>query len=74
MYQKNENNGEEEINLTPQDRIGNIDQCECGRECTPIATFAETLCPLVQLKPHSMGGGSHHSAFMSNCPIIDHTC
>ena len=55
MYQKNKNNGEEEINLTPQDRIGNIDQCECGRECTPIATFAETLCPLVQLKPHSMG-------------------
>ena len=58
MYQKNKNNGEEEINLTPQDRIGNIDQCECGRECTPIATFAETLC-----QPHSMGGGSYQFSF-----------
>ena len=25
-----ENNCVEEINLTPQDRIGNIDWCKCG--------------------------------------------
>ena len=25
------NNCEEETNLTPQDRIGNIDWCKCGK-------------------------------------------
>ena len=66
-----ENNCEEEINLAPQDRIGNIDQCKCGYECKPMATFVESLCLLVRLKPRSV---SHHSAFMGNCPIISHTC
>ena len=28
-----ENNCEEEINLTPQDKIGNIDGCKCVCEC-----------------------------------------
>ena len=36
-----ENNCKEEINLTPQDRIGNID-CKLGCECKPMATFAES--------------------------------
>ena len=34
-------NCEEEINLTPQDRIGNISWCKCGYECKPMATVAE---------------------------------
>ena len=28
-----ENNCEEKINLTPQEKIGNIDWCKCGCEC-----------------------------------------
>ena len=28
-----ENNCQEEINLTPQNRIGNTDWCKCGCEC-----------------------------------------
>ena len=45
MYRKTfvpeeENNCEVEINLTPQDRIANIDWCKCGCECKPMATFA----------------------------------
>ena len=38
-----ENNCEEEINLTPQDRIDNVDWCRCGCECKLLATFAESL-------------------------------
>ena len=36
-----ENNCEEETNLTPQDRFGNIASCKCGCECKPIAIFAD---------------------------------
>ena len=28
-----ENNWEEEINLTPQDKIDNTDWCKCGYDC-----------------------------------------
>ena len=37
------NNCEEEINLIPQDRIGDIDSCKCRCECKPMVTFAESL-------------------------------
>ena len=40
----------EEINLTPQDRIANIDWCKCRCEYKPMATFAESFCLLLQLK------------------------
>ena len=68
------NNCEEEINLRPQDRPSNIDQCKCGCEYNTMMTAAESLCLLVRLKPRSMRKASHHSAFMANCPIISHTC
>ena len=32
------------INLTPQDRIGNIDWWKCGCECKLMTTFAESFC------------------------------
>ena len=51
----------EEINLTPQDRIGNIDWCKYGCECKSIATFAENFCLLLRLKSQSARGASHHS-------------
>ena len=38
-----ENNSEEEINLAPQDRIGNVDWCKCGCRYKPMATFAESF-------------------------------
>ena len=69
-----ENNCEEEINLRPQDRPSNIDQCKCGCEYNTTATIAKSLCLLVWLKPRSMRGASYHSAFITNCPIISHTC
>ena len=46
-----QNKCEEEINLAPQNRIGNIDLCKCGYECKPMATFAETFCLFVRLNP-----------------------
>ena len=39
-----ENKREQEINLTPLDRIGNIDWRKCGCECKSMATFAESFC------------------------------
>ena len=69
-----ENNCEEETNLTPHDRIGNIDWCKCVCECKPMVTFAESFCLLLRLKCRSARGASHHSAFMGNCPTISHTC
>ena len=52
-----ENNCQREINLTPQDRIGNIDWCKWWYEC----------------KFWSVKGASCHSAFMGNYPTISHT-
>ena len=69
-----ENNCEEEINLTSQDRIGNSDWCKCGCECKLMATFAESFCLLLTLKTRSAGGASRHLAFICNCPTISHTC
>ena len=40
---KEENKYEKEINLTPQDRTGNIDCCKCGCECKPMAIFTESI-------------------------------
>ena len=51
-----ENNCEEEINLRPQDRPSNIDQCKCGCEYNTTVTVAESLYLLVWLKPQSMRG------------------
>ena len=34
-----ENDCEEEVNLTPQDRIGNIDWWKCGRECKLMVRY-----------------------------------
>ena len=69
-----ENNCEEEINFTPQDRIGNIDWCKCGCECKLMTKFAENFCLLLRLKSGSARETSRHSAFMGNCPTITHTC
>ena len=44
------NNCEEEINLTPQDRIGNISWCKCWCQCKLMAPFAESFCLLLWLK------------------------
>ena len=65
-----ENNCKEEINLTLQDRIGNIDWCKCGCECKLIATFTKSFCLLLRLKSRTARGASLHSAFMGNCPTI----
>ena len=43
-----ESNCEEEMNLTPQDRIGNIDWCKCGYKCKQMATCAESFCLLLR--------------------------
>ena len=67
-----ENNYEEEINLTSQDRIGNIDWCRRECEFKLMATFAESVCLMLRLKSRSVRGAS--SAFMGNCPTISHTC
>ena len=40
---------EEEINLTPQDRIGNIDWCKCGCECKKMVISAESFFLLLWL-------------------------
>ena len=69
-----ENNCEEEIDLTTQDRIGNIDWCRCGFKCKLMATFAESVYLLLRLKSRSVRGASRHSAFVGNCPTISHTC
>ena len=69
-----ENNCEEKINLTLQDRIGNIDWCQRGCKCKLIATFAESFCLLLRLKSWGVRGASRHSSFMGNCPTISHTC
>ena len=37
-------NCEEELNLTPEDRIDNINWCKCGYECKPMAAFSEGFC------------------------------
>ena len=73
IFVSEKENCQEEINLTPQDRIGNIDLTKSGCERKPMATFAKSLCILVRLNPQSMMGASHYSAFMGNCPIISHT-
>ena len=69
-----ENNCEEEINLTLQERIANIDWCKCGCECKPMATFAESFCLLLPLKSWGARGASRYSPFLYNCPTISHTC
>ena len=69
-----ENNCEEEINLTQQERIGNIDWCKCGCECKSTATFGENFCLLLKLKSQSERGASHHSTFIGKFPTISHTC
>ena len=65
-----ENNGEEEINLTSQDRIDNINWCKCRCECEPMVTFNESFL----LLPRCARVASCHSAFMSNCSAISHLC
>ena len=69
VSEKQHNCGKE-INLTPQERIGNIDWCKCGCKSKPMATFGESLCLLVWLKPRSVREASYHSAFMGNFPIL----
>ena len=61
---------DEEFNLTPQDRIGNIDWCKYGCECKLMATFAESFCLLLRL--NSAREASYHSAFMGSCPTISY--
>ena len=63
-----ENNCEEEINLTPRDRICNINWWKCGYKCNPMATFAESVCLLLSLKSRTTRVASRHLAFMGNCP------
>ena len=74
FVQEEENNCEEEINLTLQERIGNINWCKCGCECKPMVIFAESFYLLLLLKSQSARGASHYSAFMSNYPSISHAC
>ena len=69
-----ENGCEEGINLIPQDRVGNINQCKCGWDCKPMAIFAGSFCLLHRLKSWSVRGASHHSPSMGNCLTLSHTC
>ena len=69
-----QNSCEEEINLIPQERIGNIDWCKCGCEFKLIATFVKSFCLLLWLKSRSATEASSHSVFMGNCQTISHTC
>ena len=69
-----ENDCEEETNLTPQDTIGNIDCYKYECECKPMATFAKSFSILLRLNPEARREHLAHSAFMSNCPTMSHTC
>ena len=69
-----ENNCKEGTNLTPQDRIGNIDWCKCGCKFKPMTRLAESFCLLLRLKSWSMRGSSSHSAFLGNCLTISRAC
>ena len=51
---------EEEIDLTPQDRIVIIDWCKCRCECKSMATFTESFCLFPCLK--SPGARGEHLA------------
>ena len=68
------NNCEEEINLKPPDRTGNIDWCKCGCDCKLKATFAESFHLLFRLKSRTVRGASCHSTLMVNCLTVSHTC
>ena len=50
-----EESNREEVTLTPQDRISNINWCECGYECKPIITFVESFNLLLRLNPGARG-------------------
>ena len=69
-----ENHCEEETDLTPQDRIGNIDWCKCGCERKQMATVAKSFCLLLRLNFRGARGACHHSAFMENYSAIIHAC
>ena len=62
-----ENNCEEENNLTPQDRIGNID-------CANVNVSANYFCSFFRLKSWSAKGASRHTVFMGNSPNVSHKC
>ena len=61
-----EYNCEEEINLTPQDTINNMDWCKCRCECKLMVTFVACFGRLLRLKSRGARRASHRSAFMSN--------
>ena len=71
---KEDNYWEEEINLTPQDRTGNIDWCKCRCEYKVMAIFAETFFLLLRLKSQSANGTSCYPDFTGNCLTISHVC
>ena len=79
MYQK-KINCKEEFNLTPQDKIANMDWCKSGCECKPMGAFAKVsvYCFASNLGARwehlTAMGASHHSAFMDNCPTIIYIC
>ena len=62
-------NCDEETNLKPQYKIGNIDWCKCVCECKLIAAFAKNFCLLLRLKSQSARGASCHLAF-ATAPIL----
>ena len=68
-----EESNRDEVTLTPQDRISNIDWCECGYECKPIIAFVESFNLLLRLKSWSARRASHHSTFMGSCLTSSHT-
>ena len=68
-----EHNRKEEINLTSQDAIRNIDWYKCGCECILMATFAERFCLLLWLKSWGVRVASCHFSFYGHCLTISRT-
>ena len=65
-----ENNGKEQINLTSQDAIRNIDWYKCGCECVLMATFDERFCLLLWLKSWGVRVASCYFSFYG--PLLEY--
>ena len=61
VWEEEENNCKEEINLTPQDRIGNIDWCKYGCESKLMVAFAKSFCLFLRLNSWCAMGESFSS-------------
>ena len=59
-----EGNRKEEIKLSPQNSIANIDWCKCGYECKSVSKFAESFWTLRRLNFRGAREVSCHAAHL----------